>query len=300
LVERFWRLFGVRSEWLTEESPRTNTGLDGPAATALRRLNERLPGERLASRHYRPLVREAIVHRGMGGRLGKPRITLPDSLAEWAAALTQEWIDVVQQCGYDVIGDFDELAAGSDLGPWEDPDDAGPDELLEAVEQMLDLAVLEGAELLDQVDTARVERDAARGQLEAAQAEAERLVVPPAAPAGKGTQMTSADATRPEPSREHVMELDPTAAEALRRLSDLVRDRIPPEVYDDIVVDFLAGEVLASRTFPSVPDTELAAAAEALLAELGAELLVETSRRQRNRPLRGSGSNRSDPPDVTL
>jgi hypothetical protein len=96
------------------------------------------------------------------------------------------------------------------------------------------------------------------------------------------------------------MELDPTAAEALRRLSDLVRDRIPPEVYDDIVVDFLAGEVLASRTFPSVPDTELAAAAEALLAELGAELLVETSRRQRNRPLRGSGSNRSDPPDVTL
>jgi hypothetical protein len=176
LVERFWRLFGVRSEWLTEESPRTNTGLDGPAATALRRLNERLPGERLASRHYRPLVREAIVHRGMGGRLGKPRITLPDSLAEWAAALTQEWIDVVQQCGYDVIGDFDELAAGYDLGPWEDPDDAGPDELLEAVEQMLDLAVLEGAELLDQVDTARVERDAARGQLEAAQAEAERLV----------------------------------------------------------------------------------------------------------------------------
>lgn len=96
------------------------------------------------------------------------------------------------------------------------------------------------------------------------------------------------------------MELDPAAAEALRRLEELVRGRIPPEAYDDIVVDFLAGEVLASRTFPHVPELELASAAETLLAELSGELLVETSRRQRNRPLRGSGPNRSDPPDVTI
>lgn len=110
--------------------------------------------------------------------------------------------------------------------------------------------------------------------------------------------MTSADPL--EPSEERFASLDPTAVEALRRLGDLVRGRITPEAYDDIVVEFLAGEVLASRTFPSVPETELASAAENLLAELSGELLVETSRRQRNRPLRGSGPNRSDPPDVTI
>jgi hypothetical protein len=93
--------------------------------------------------------------------------------------------------------------------------------------------------------------------------------------------------------------LDPTAAMALRRLTERVGGRIPPEAYDDIVVDFLAGEVLSTRSFPSVFGAELALAADALLAELGGELLVETSRRQRNRPLRGSGPNRSDPPDVT-
>ena len=175
LVERFWSLFGVRSDWLTEESPRTNTSLDGPAATALRRLNERLPGDRLASHHYRPLVREAIVHRGLAGRPGKPRITLPASLTEWADTLTQDWITQVQQRGYDIVGDLAELVAESDSNGWDDPDQVGPKQLLEAAESMLDLAVLEGSDLFDQRESARGDADAMAVERDNARAEAERL-----------------------------------------------------------------------------------------------------------------------------
>jgi hypothetical protein len=175
LVERFWSLFGVRSDWLTEESPRTNTSLDGPAATALRRLNGRLPGDRLASRHYRPLVREAIVHRGLAGRAGKPRITLPASLTEWADTLTQDWITQVQQRGYDIVGELAELVAEHDSNGWDDPDKVGPEQLLEAAESMLDLAVLEGSDLFDQRESARGDADAMAVERDNARAEAERL-----------------------------------------------------------------------------------------------------------------------------
>ena len=111
--------------------------------------------------------------------------------------------------------------------------------------------------------------------------------------------MTSADDRR-QPVGDRFDRLDPTAAEALRRLDAQVHDAIPAEAYADIVVDFLAGEVLATRPPPAVPEADRGTAADALLAQLGGELLVEASRRQRNRPLRGSGPNRSGPPEVDL
>jgi hypothetical protein len=109
--------------------------------------------------------------------------------------------------------------------------------------------------------------------------------------------MTSAD-NHQDPAADRFPQLDPVAAEALRRLDALVRDSVPPAVYEDVVVDFLAGEVLANRPPHDVPEADIGAAADALVAELSGELLVETSRRQRNRPLRGAGRNRSAPLDV--
>lgn len=109
--------------------------------------------------------------------------------------------------------------------------------------------------------------------------------------------MTSAD-SRPGPAGERFADLEPTAAEAMRRLDAFVRDSVPAEAYEDIVVDFLAGEVLAARPPVGVTGAELGPAADALLADLSGELLVETARRQRNRPLRGPGPKRGGPPDV--
>jgi hypothetical protein len=80
--------------------------------------------------------------------------------------------------------------------------------------------------------------------------------------------------------------LDPVSAEALRRLDALVRDQLTVGAYRDLVIDFVAGEVLAGRLPPAIPPSEVAGAAEALLAELTGELLVEASRRQGNQPHR--------------
>lgn len=186
LVERFWTVFGIDPSWLTDRSPRVNVGLDAAAVTALRRLNERLSGDRLASAHYRPLVREAIVHRGLGGRPGKPHVTLPPGLASWAERLSNEWVDRLRQHGYEVVGDLDELLPRSGAEPWHDPDRAAPEELLEAAEAMLDLSVLNAAGLVDELGgelaTVRGEREVARheagvlrAELEAARADVRRL-----------------------------------------------------------------------------------------------------------------------------
>lgn len=83
--------------------------------------------------------------------------------------------------------------------------------------------------------------------------------------------------------------LDEVAAEALRRLEAMVRGRVSPAAYQDLVVDFVGGEVLAERgeSDTSVPG-DVEASAEALLARLSGVLLVEQSRRQGNRARSGS------------
>lgn len=178
LVERFWAVFGIDPTWLTDHSERVNVGLDAVAVAALRRLNERLPGGRLSSAHYRPLVREAIVHRGLGGRPGQPPVTLPPALRSWAERLSTEWVDDLRQHGYDVVGDLDELVPRPAAEPWHDPDRAGPEELLEATEAMLDLSVLNAVDLVHQVKAGhavRQDADVLRAELEAARADVGRL-----------------------------------------------------------------------------------------------------------------------------
>lgn len=82
--------------------------------------------------------------------------------------------------------------------------------------------------------------------------------------------------------------LDDVSTEALRRLDVMVRDRLQPATYTDLVVDFLAGEVLADRPRPAVAAADVAAAADDLLASMTGVLLVEMARRQGNRPWPGS------------
>lgn len=82
--------------------------------------------------------------------------------------------------------------------------------------------------------------------------------------------------------------LDEVSAEALRRLAAMVGDRIQPAAYTDIVVDFLAGEALADQPRRAASADDVGAAADELLASLPGVLLVETARRQGNRPFPGS------------
>ncbi len=95
--------------------------------------------------------------------------------------------------------------------------------------------------------------------------------------------------TQADPPYGSVVErLDPVAAEALRRLDAIVGDRVSPPVHADVVVDFLAGEVLSRGDVPDVVTGAGGTAAEDLLAALAGVLLVEMSRRQGNRPHSGA------------
>ena len=78
--------------------------------------------------------------------------------------------------------------------------------------------------------------------------------------------------------------LDAVATEALRRLDAMVAGRMSEEAYVDIVVEFLAGEVLVGEPARDFAGDDVGAAAEELLARLSGVLLVELSRRQGNRP----------------
>lgn len=95
--------------------------------------------------------------------------------------------------------------------------------------------------------------------------------------------MTRADLDRVEG-------LDAVSTQALRRLDDMVGGRIGPEAYSDLVMDFLAAEVLSREPAPEPPGDDLDAAADALLARLTGVLLVEMSRRQGNRSSPGARS----------
>lgn len=175
LTNRFWDLFGIHPAWLTEASPRANAGLDAAAVTALRRLNERLRTDKLASEHFRPLVREAIVHAGMGGRPGKPSVTLPPDLAPVLVRLTDEWLARLRERAYDVVGNLDELVPRRDEAPWCDPDLVPSQALLEATEVMLDLAIQAAADRYDQRDRFAEEMERFRLDLARERARADDL-----------------------------------------------------------------------------------------------------------------------------
>ncbi len=75
---------------------------------------------------------------------------------------------------------------------------------------------------------------------------------------------------------------DDVSTRAVRRLEEMVGDRVSEEARTDLIAGFVLGEVLARR--PPAADADV----DTVLAELVGDLLVEQSRRQGNRPLPGS------------
>lgn len=164
---------------------RANASLGVPESAMLRRLNERLnrssddpaddpvddPVEAseddewedddhdtavagLPSEHYRPLVRELVVHRHLAGRPGSPPLRLPPSLHGWATGLSAAWVEELAGRGLTVHGDLDDLrgAAEPDVDAV-DPD--SPDEAAVAD------AALDALAIMTREAAALRERDAA-------------------------------------------------------------------------------------------------------------------------------------------
>lgn len=184
LWQRFVAAFGLEGHDLAPEG-RANASVGVPESAMLRRLNERLNHDPagdppaaglesdgtdgsddaddaghdaatagLPSEHYRPLVRELLVHQHLGGRPGSPRLVLPPSLQAWAHDTATAWVADLTSRGHRVHGDLADLVpAPVAAGAFADPDDPDEQAVADAALEALALMTREAARLRE------VERD---------------------------------------------------------------------------------------------------------------------------------------------
>ena len=146
LWQRFAGLFGLDAERFAP-TDRANASLGVPESAMLRRLNDRLR-DVLPSRHYRPFVRELLVHRNLAGRPGSPRLALPPDVHDWAVDLDRRWVSELALQGYDVVGSLDELVPGEPR-PFTDPDTVDERHVADAALDALAIMTTEAARLRD-------------------------------------------------------------------------------------------------------------------------------------------------------
>jgi len=169
LWQRFASVLGLDATALAPETTRANPSMGVPETALVRRINERVNQGVLPNEDYREFVRELLGHRTLSQRSGSPRLGLPSDVRAWAVDLSEAWIDLLTQRGYDVVGSLDELrpdAAHTDV-PFVDPDHPDEDAVADAAMTSI-VTLLEEASRLR-----RVERDLRR-DLEGAWQELER------------------------------------------------------------------------------------------------------------------------------
>lgn len=142
LRDRVLRAMRIDRSWVPEPPERLNTRLGAAETKVLRGINARHRPADLDAGQYAEFVRERLVHE-MAARASDPvRITLPPSEREWAAGLTEQWVDRVRSRGYQLVGELDDLEPRvSD--DWTDPDAVPPEAELAAANAVID-ALLDG------------------------------------------------------------------------------------------------------------------------------------------------------------
>jgi hypothetical protein len=167
LWRRFSRTFGLDGLDLDLTAERENPSLGVPETSLLRTINERVTSI-IAPPDYRPLVRETLAHQTLSRGVASARLGLAPEDHAWAQGLSQGWIAVLAERGYDVVGSLDDLL-GPDLGTFADPDAATAEELLPPALDAISALLVEAARLRaeeerlhEELREAREERDRAR------------------------------------------------------------------------------------------------------------------------------------------
>ena len=166
LWHRFAEVLGLDPDAFELATDRANPSLGVPETALLRRLNERVNNGVLANEDYRQFVRELLAHRTLSARRDSARLALPPDVRAWAADLSEAWIRIVGERGYDVVGTLDDLRADAEAAPFTDPD--APDEVQVQDAAMTAIVTLlrEAARLQHAEHAVRAERDAAWQELE--------------------------------------------------------------------------------------------------------------------------------------
>ncbi|MBA3234067.1 MAG: hypothetical protein H0T17_09000 [Propionibacteriales bacterium] len=129
LLHRFAGVVGFDPDILSESATWSNETVGVAATEVIRRVNERLGG-RLNQREHDRAIKNTLVHM-LAERTEPKRFTLPADDVSWARSRADEMIAALQERGYPVCGDLDELRVVFN----EDgrrPDDASDHELLDA------------------------------------------------------------------------------------------------------------------------------------------------------------------------
>jgi hypothetical protein len=116
-ADELWRRFadvvGIEVPGLAFGAARANASLGAVEAELLRRLNTRLPAERLPQWFYVRAVKDGLAQ-DLGARADARRITLPAERLAWARAEAARVADGVRSAGFRVAGELDELVPSAD------------------------------------------------------------------------------------------------------------------------------------------------------------------------------------------
>jgi hypothetical protein len=140
LWQRFASLLGVDPGCADISRARPNASLGLAEIEFLRRLNTALPAE-VPDWFYMWNVKEGVAHQALAARPAGGRLVLPAERDAWAKEQAETLIAGLQQSGYDLVGDLDELRPRQVTGPGASPAD-------QTAGQMLDAAVQAAAALV--------------------------------------------------------------------------------------------------------------------------------------------------------
>jgi len=140
LWDRFASLLGIDPGSVDISRARPNASLGLAEIEFLRRLNQALPAE-VPDWFYMWNVKEGVAHKALADRPAGGRLMLPADREAWAKDQAEVLIAGLQDSGYDLVGDLNELRPRQPTGPGATPGG-------QPAEQMLDAAVQAAAALV--------------------------------------------------------------------------------------------------------------------------------------------------------
>ena len=134
LWQRFASVLGIEPGVADTSRARPNTSLGLAEIEFLRRLNQALPGE-VPDWFYMWNVKEAVAHQALAARPPGARLVLPAERDAWAKEQAELLVAGLQDSGYDVVGDVDDLRPRPVTEPGARPADQSAGEMLDAAVQ---------------------------------------------------------------------------------------------------------------------------------------------------------------------
>jgi hypothetical protein len=141
LWTRFASVLGIDGGRLVLPAQPVNTSLGVAEAEFLRLLNGVLSAD-IPDWFYTRRIKRILAHKMLGSRAGQARLVLPPAAEAWAGEQSELLVAGLKDSKYHIVGDLTELLSQPGTASYVGPADVSG-------EQLLDIAVLAGAALLE-------------------------------------------------------------------------------------------------------------------------------------------------------